>query len=220
MWFCSVSWPTNCLVDYSIMCCTIVKKTEKFSTHGIFQYGLKFFQLLYSILLHWPGLGPITCPHNVWPKNKLFIIICCILKRLNACRRTSKLSKKGWCSFVTLMRGSLELSESIREYEKEKWDIKGWNMWEVSSYKGNSCNFFAAKLHLHIANFFLVQTSLRLKPTFGIRNQSPFQVWYWFFCHTIFLQTQNFLPITLISTFVLCILWIWYIQIFLTVGYV
>ena len=113
--------------------------------------------------------------HNFWPNRKLFIIICCILKRLNACRRTSKLSKKGWCSFVTLMRGSLELSESIREYEKEKWDIKGWNMWEVSSYKGNNCNFFAAKLHLHIANFFLVQTSLWLKPPFGIGNQSQFQ---------------------------------------------
>ena len=126
---------------------------------------------VYCIAYHWHGLGPITCSHNLWPNKKLFIIICCILKRLNACRRTSKLSKKGWCSFVTLMRGSLELSESIREYEKEKWDIKGWNMWEVSSYKGNSCNFFAAKLHLHIANFFLEQTSLWLKPAFGIRNQ-------------------------------------------------
>ena len=132
--------------------------------------------MTYGISLSLPGQGPITYSHNLWPNKKLFIIICCILKRLNARRRTSKLSKKGWCSFVTLMRGSLELSESIREYKKEKWDIKGWNMWEVSSYKGNSCNFFAAKLHLHIANFFLEQTSLRLKPAFGIRNQSQFQV--------------------------------------------
>ena len=79
----------------------------------------------------------------------------CDLKRLNARRRTSKLSKKGWCSFVTLMRGSLELSESIREYEKEKWDIKGWNMWEVSSYKGNSCNFL--QQNYTCTNSFLVR---------------------------------------------------------------
>ena len=52
-------------------------------------------------------------------------------------------------------RVSTELSESIREYEKEKWDIKGWNMWEVSSYKGNSCNFL--QQNYTCTNSFLVR---------------------------------------------------------------
>ena len=52
-------------------------------------------------------------------------------------------------------RVSTELSESIREYEKEKWDIKGWNMWELSSYKGNSCNFL--QQNYTCTNSFLVR---------------------------------------------------------------
>ena len=97
-------------------------------------------------------------------------------------------------------RVSTELSESIREYEKEKWDIKGWNMWELSSYKGNSCNFL--QQNYTCTNSFLVRlvcdrNQLLVSVLYQNENFTEFARYYFiYFTKIQHLGTLSFMPLS------------------------